>query len=144
MMEDRMKMLKAFCIITDAGIIIFAYLTAYYLRFHTPLFNEELVYYYPLQSYTALLIYLIPIYLFSLFIFRQYNLMPIISRLNQIIRIVLSNMVGIIIFITLLYVQKENNISRKFLILFLIINTILTIGSRMLISSHTKRKLKVG
>jgi FlaA1/EpsC-like NDP-sugar epimerase len=140
MMKDRVKRLKAFRILADACIIIIAYLAAYYVRFYTPLLNEKLGIYYPLERYATLLVYLVPIYLLSFLFFHLYNITPEERRLFMILRIALSNIVGIIIFITLLYFQKENNISRIFLFLFLIINTVLTIGSRIFITNDAKLK----
>jgi FlaA1/EpsC-like NDP-sugar epimerase len=142
MVKDRMKMLKTFHILTDAGIIIVAYLAAYYVRFYTPLLNEKLGNYYPLERYVVLLVYLVPIYLLSYFFFRLYNAESEERRWPMVLRVVLSNMVGIIIFIALLYFQKENNVSRSFLLLFLIINVVLAIGSRILILNTNAAKLK--
>lgn len=141
MMKDRIKRLKTFRILADACIIIIAYLTAYYVRFYTQFFNEKLGNYYPLERYAALLVYLVPIYLLSYFFFRLYNAESEERRLHLIIRIVLSNLAGIIIFITLLFYQNEYNISRRFLILFMIINLVLTIGSRILILNTNAAKL---
>jgi FlaA1/EpsC-like NDP-sugar epimerase len=142
MMKDRIKMVKAFHILADVCIIIIAYLAAYYVRFYTQVFNEKLGNYYPLERYAGLLVYLVPIYLLSYFFFRLYKVESEESSLHQIIRIVLSNIVGIIVFITLLYFQNENNISRRFLILFLIINVVLTIGTRILILNTNVAKIK--
>jgi FlaA1/EpsC-like NDP-sugar epimerase len=143
-MKDRMKRVKAFHILTDACIIIIAYVAAYYMRFYTHISNEKLGNYYPLERYITLLVYLVPIDLLSYFFFRLYNVEQEERRWFTVIRVALSNMVGIIVFITLLYFQKENNISRKFLFLFLIVNVVLTIGSRLLITNNAKLKQKRG
>ncbi len=142
MMRDRMKMLNAFHILRDTVIIIIAYLVAYYVRFYTPIFSEELGNFYPLKSYAELLVYLVPIYLLSYFFFRLYHPEPDELGRHQLLRIVISNMVGIILFIVFLYIQKEYNISRIFLLLFFLINVILAIVSRMLITNHAKLKPK--
>jgi FlaA1/EpsC-like NDP-sugar epimerase len=143
-MKERMKRLKAFPILTDACIIVIAYITAYYVRFYTPLLHEKLGIYYPLERYVTLLVYLVPIYLLCYFFFRLYNIEPEEHRGFMVLRIALSSLVGITIFITLLFFRKENNISRIFLLLFLIINAVLTIGSRLLITNDAKLKRKRG
>lgn len=143
MIRDRLNILKAIHIFTDASIIIIAYLVAYYIRFYTPLFVDGVGKFYPLEKYAALLVYLVPIYLFIYFFFRLYSSEPEEYRRHPVLKIVVSNMVGLLLFLTFLYFQKENNISRIFLLLFLIINIILTVGSRILIT-NTRLKLKRG
>ncbi len=140
MMRDRM--LNAFPVLGDIVIIITAYLMAYYVRFYTTLFREELEKFYPLKSYVSQLVYLVLIYLFSYYIFRLYASESEELGWHQLLRLALSNMVGIILFIVFLYFQKEIYISRKFLLIFFVINTILTIASRILITNHRKLKPK--
>ena len=144
MMRDRMNILKAIHILTDAAIVIIAYLVAYYVRFYNPLLVDGVGNFYPLERYAALLVYLVPIYLFIYFFFRLYSSEPEEHRRHPVLKIVVSNLVGFILFLTLLYFQKENNISRIFLLVFFILNIILTVGSRILITTHTKLKLKRG
>ena len=138
-MKDRMKM---FHILADAGMIILAYLAAYYVRFYTRLFHNELGNFYPLGTYTSFLVYLVPIYLFIYYMLRLYNEEPEGHKRHMVLRGVISNAVGIVLFITWLFLRKEYNISRKFILLFLIMNIAFTIGSRVLIFSHGKLKRK--
>ncbi len=143
-MKDRMKMLKSFHALMDASIIIISYLVAYYVRFYTPLFGEVSGNFYPLGSYAGLLLYLVPIYLLTYFSFRLYTPEPEEYRWHPVVKLVPANVVGIILFFALLYFQKEHNISRRFLLLFLIINIVLSVGSRILITNSAKLKLKRG
>ena len=143
-MKEKMNRLKGFHILTDAGIIFLAYLTAYYVRFYTPLLNEKWGIFYPLERYVSLLVELVPIYLLCYFFFRLYNIVPEERRWFMVLRVISANMVGTIIFMTLLYLQKENNISRQFLLIFLFINIIFTIGSRILGMNYAKLKQNRG
>ncbi len=143
-MNDVMKRLKVFHFLFDAVMILLAYLTAYYLRFYTPLFHNELGRFYPLERYISLLVYLVPIYISIYFFFRLYSVEPERHRWYLVLRGVISNVVGFVFLITLLFFRKEYNVSRTFLLLFLIINIVLTIGSRVLISNSGKLKPKRG
>jgi FlaA1/EpsC-like NDP-sugar epimerase len=125
-------------VLMDACIIIISYLLAYYLRFFVlntgfDFFkigvNEK---WYSLNVYTDKLILIVPVYLFLYYFFKLYT--PIENRLTltRVFQIILANILGIVLFLFALYLQKEYNISRQFLILFFVMNVILSVGSRML------------
>ena len=128
----------------DACIIVISYLLAYYLRFivlnnvfdfFKMNVNEK---WYSLNVYTDKLILMVLLYLFSYYFLKVYT--PIENKLTlpKVLQIVLANIMGIVLFLFALYLQKEYDISRKFLILFFVMNVILSIGSRMLYSCYLK------
>lgn len=131
-MNEKQRRFHYLYALMDVGIIVIAYLLAYYLRFYRPLLSEELGNFYPISHYVSFLLYIIPIYLIIYYVFRLYT-DSLESRIwNMIGSLTLANLVGMILFLCVLYLQKEVNISRKFLLLFFIINIVLGIGSRML------------
>ncbi|MDF2486764.1 MAG: putative rane protein [Herbinix sp.] len=143
MLKDNPKMQNKLHVLVDACTIIIAYLFTYYLRFLSPFFTDAPGTYHSLGKYSILLVYLVPIYLFLYYLFRLYNPKWGNQKWQEIVRIILSNTFGIVLFTITLYFQKEFNISRKFLILFFVINVTLSICSRMLFSyslKHTHRK----
>lgn len=127
-------------ILVDACNIVISYLLAYYLRF-TILINGIDFFelgakekYYPLNVYTDSLILLVPLYLF-LYCFLNLNTsLENKITLKKVLQIVLTNILGIVLFLIALYLHKEIDLSRKFLTLFFLLNVILSIGSRMLYS----------
>ncbi len=141
MVKNRMFLIKSIYILTDTLIIILAYITVYYLRFHTPLFFEQVGRFYSLKTYAELLVYLVPIYLLSYFFFQLYILEPLEHGWRQILRIAMANMVGLIMFIAFLYIWREYSISRIFLIFFFGLNVLLTIGSRLLLARSLNSKI---
>ena len=143
-MNDTKNMLKWLPALMDAGIIIIAYLFAYYLRFYTPLFNGDLGNFYALDVYISLLVYLVPIYLVIYFAFRLFTTKMEERIWYRVLKLIISNVIGLSLFVQLLYFLKEYNISRKFLLLFFIINLILSISSRMWMSYSAKLKLTRG
>ncbi len=141
-MKNKQKLVKYLPVILDACFIIIAYFLAYYLRFYRPIFREELGYYYPLSRYVSFLLYIVVIDLIIYHVFRLYSA-KVEGRLwKRIVSLTLANLVGMILFISILYFWKENNISRMFLLLFLVINIALGIASRMVMEYTLKRKQK--
>ncbi len=128
-------------VIIDAGIIIFAFILAYYLRYNVfPVKAGD--YYYPIENYMEKLIHLIPFYLFCYYVFRLYTMKLGNRKWIEVTNIILANIVGMALFILILYILKANDVSRILLFLFMMINIILTICARRLISyalSATRR-----
>lgn len=138
MIKDNQKMLNGLRVLMDAFTIIVAYLFAYYLRFYSPFISVKLGVFYPLESYSLLLVYLVPMYLLIYYLFRLYTPKRGKRKWLEIFNIILSNIFGIAFFISTLYFQKNNNISRTFILLFFIINVILGVSSRILFSYSLK------
>lgn len=141
-MRDKQKLLRCLPVVMDACIIVLAFLLAYYLRFYSPFFLEELAYYYPISRYMVLLFYVIPTYLVIYYEFRLYSDHMEGRKWNNIVSLTLANVVGMILFFCVLYLWKEYDISRKFLLLFFIINIIFGIGSRMVMKFQSKLRQK--
>ena len=121
-------------VLIDACIIVFSYLLAYYLRFYiitnvTSVANEK---WYPLHVYGDKLIFIVPLYLFLNYFFDLYTPMENTSSLTKIFKIILINTLGIVLTTITLYLQKESDVSRQFLIIFFIINATLTIVTKIL------------
>jgi FlaA1/EpsC-like NDP-sugar epimerase len=131
-------------VLMDACTIIVAYLFAYYIWFYSLFVTNNSGTFYPLGKYTVLLIYLVPMYLFIYYVFRLYTPKRGKRKWLEIFNIILSNIFGIAFFTFTLYFQKEVNISPKFLILFFIINVVLGVSSRMLVSYTLKATRRKG
>jgi FlaA1/EpsC-like NDP-sugar epimerase len=144
MIKENQKMLIGLHVLMDACTIIVAYLFAYYIRFYSLFVTNNSRTFYPLGKYTVLLIYLVPMYIFIYYVFRLYTPKRGKRKRLGIFNIILSNIFGIAFFTFTLYFQKEVNISRKFLILFFIINVVLGVSSRMLVSYTLKATRRKG
>lgn len=132
-MKNNTEMPKFFYLLADIVIIIISFFVTYYVRFNTPLLGEELGNWGQPRSYVAIILYLIPIYLITYFCLQLYRLRPQENGWYQVLKIVISNVIVFLLFIMLLFFQKEYDISRKFLMLFFIMNTVLTVAARILI-----------
>lgn len=125
-------------VLIDVCSIVIAFFIAYYLRFHSAFINTQLGNFYPLEKYLALLIYLVPLYLVIYYLLKLYDQERGKSKGHVIFKVIVSNVIGIALFLFLLYIQKEFNISRIFLILFFAINVILGAGFEVLCSHFIK------
>lgn len=141
MMKNHKKMLIWLRVLMDACIIVFAYLLAYYLRFYSPFVDLGQQLFYSLEVYSGYLVYLIPLILVIYYVFRLYT-QKYEDRISlESFYVVLSNMIGVILFTTILYFKKEFYFSRKFLLTFMILNIVLNVSSRIIIS-HTLKTIR--
>ena len=131
-MEDKQNTSHWVILLVDAVGMIAAYMIAYYLRFYNPLFSVEQLPFAPLAEYMKLLIYLVPVYLLiydrlqvNTLKFKKYSY-------REMLRFILTNVICIICFFVILYIMKEYNISRIFLLIFFVINVVFGISIRML------------
>lgn len=133
MKESHRTKMNGMPVLWDACSIIVAYLLSYYIRFYSPFVTEMPGNFYPLRSYLDLLVYLLPVYLLINYILRLYTPKSGMPLWHETFHLVLSNMLGMAFFILILFFMKEYNISRRFLILFFIVNIALGVGTRMLL-----------
>lgn len=123
-------------VLIDACIIVISYLLAYYLRYcvlnNVSIgVNEK---WYSLNAYTDKLIFIVPLYLFLYYFLDLYTPMENKLTLIKVFKIILANILGIVLITFALYLQKEYDISRQYLIFFFVMNVILSVGTRILYS----------
>jgi Undecaprenyl-phosphate glucose phosphotransferase len=87
-----------------------------------------------IEVYSLRLFILVPLYLFIYYFNKLYTPKRGKQKWAEIFNIIQANIFGIVFFSFFLYFLKEIDISRKYLILFFIINTLFSTGSRMLLS----------
>lgn len=138
MIKDNQKMLNRVHVLMDACIVAISYLIAYYLRFYSPLTHLKLfraeVGRLPLPVYAKYLIIIVPLYIFIYSFSKLYTPKRSKKRMSEVFSITTSTIFGTVFFFALLYMLKQPNISRLFVILFSIANVILSAGARLLLS----------
>lgn len=123
----------------DALIIVISFLIAYYMRFYSfltslSLFSVEKKTFYPLSVYAQSLYILVPLYLFLYDRAKLYTPKRSKKRWTEFYHITYSNFLGLTFYLFLLYMIKEEHISRLFLGMFTFINIILCAVARMSIA----------
>ncbi len=129
MIKDNQKMFNRIHVVLDAVLIIGSYLLSYVLRFDLltvfELFAiEENVGFFSLEHYASYLVYLVPGYLVLYSMCGLYR--PKRGRRSgyELWNIIQANLLGLLYFVfVLFFFERELNISRKFLLLFPIVNS---------------------
>ena len=125
-------------IVFDVLIIIISYFVAYSLRFgalsNIWLFElDNNVEYYPLSEYAKYLLVVVPGYLY---IFSKCDLYGARRRKRVVLwNLVKANVIGLVFIAFVLFFTKEMNISRWFLGIFFVVNTLLGFCMRHLVQS---------
>ncbi len=114
----------------DAGIIIIAYILAYYVRLESHIFPVD-----PLagrlswQIYMMPLIFIVPGYLILYAVFHLYTPKRVQGRRLEFSNIIKANSVGFLVFIMILYMIEIIDFSRQMIMIFYVFNILLeTLG----------------
>ena len=79
------------------------------------------------------LIFIVPAYIFLYYCNRVYTPKRTSGYAREIYNIVIANTIGLVAFITLLYIVKQNDYSRKMICIFYVLNISLTAVSRLVV-----------
>lgn len=138
MIKDNQKSLNRLHIVIDAVLIVVAFVLAYEVRFHVltrfPLFalseNER---YYSLVKYAQNLYYLVPAYLVIYANCGLYKPRRGGGGRLQYWNLFRANILGLLVFATVLYAIRENDISRGLFVTFAVMNFSFGAGFRFVV-----------
>ena len=114
----------------DAGIIIIAYILAYYVRLESRIFPvDPLAGRFSWQIYMTPLIFIVPGYLILYAVFHLYTPKRVQGRRLEFSNIIKANSVGFLVFIMILYMIEIIDFSRQMIMIFYVFNILLeTLG----------------
>ena len=145
MIKNHQKTLNRIHVIIDLVMVVVAYALAYGFRFlwlkWIPLFYARPGTYLEFRVYMSYLWAILPGYLIILLTNGVYRPQRSSGRFLEIMRIVKLNCIGIFYIMTLLFLVKEINISRWFLVFFFLLNVVLELGYRFVLR-RTLRKIR--
>ena len=121
MIKENQKALNRLYMILDAMLIFLSFALSYFVRF--TLFPPKTGAWYPFSGYSKFLLALIPAYLIIYYNCQLYTPMRQRRLRHQFGNCIKANLIGIVAFPFLLYLLKENNISRTFIFTFFLFNT---------------------
>ena len=134
MIKDNQKLLNRIHVLIDAVVTAISYLMAWYLKFATGFAETDPnVGVLDMYTYFRALYILVPLYLVLYYFFNLYAPKRATRRKYELFAIVKANTVGLILFMTLLYIINQLDISRFVLGAFYIINIILMTLCRTMI-----------
>lgn len=138
MIKQNQRLLNAILVITDASVVVLAFIAAWVLRFKTTIFGP-LGGFLPFEKYLLLAIFIIPLYLIFYYFSGLYkpfrNQSNIISEATDIIKV---NVLVFVVLIALLFVIDQPNYSRKLIFVFASFSTVFAITERVIFRSILK------
>lgn len=143
MIKQNQKLVNKGLVIVDALVIIAAFLLTWYIRIHSGIMEVEGGFL-SFEEYLIPVLIMIPVYLIIYNFKRLYNTERMVFLSKEIINIIVANLWGIIIFTGLLFVNKQIDYSRSFLVIFLVVSIIFTSSERVIIRLFMRRARRKG
>lgn len=131
MIKDNQKYFNRLHVVIDALVIAFSYVLAWFIQIHIIVKGTAGTL--PVQTYMFALVFLIPGFLLLYYAFNLYTPKRVQGRRLEAGNIFSANMIGLLVFMFVLYVINEPNFSRPMIFLFIVINFFLTVIERNLI-----------
>ena len=134
MIKDNQKLFNRLHLLVDAIVVAISYLLAWYIKFCTVFADTE-----PgagaldMGTYFSFLYFVVPEYIILYYFFNMYAPKRGTRRKYELEGILKANTVGIVLFIVVLYMIKQQHFSRFMMGAFFVINIVLTTISRTLI-----------
>ncbi len=132
MIKDNQKLWNRMHVVLDACVIIFSYISAWYLRFKSGIFELD-PWFLSLQEYAKVLIFIVPGYLVLYYIFQLYTPKRVQGRRLEAWRIIQANVIGMMAFIMVLYLTRQSDISRTMIFIFFCSNVFVEVCVRNII-----------
>ena len=131
MIKDNQKHFNRLHVVIDALVIAFSYVIAWFIQIH--ILVKDSAGTLPVQTYMFALVFLVPGFLFLYYAFNLYTPKRVQGRRLEAANIFSANMIGLLVFMFVLYLINEPNFSRFMIFLFIGINYVLTVVERNLI-----------
>ena len=125
-------MLNRIQVMLDGLVMLFCYAVAWFIRFKTGIFPQDL-WVLSLRGYMKLLVYILPGFLLLYYMYKLYEPKRVLGRRLEAWRILQANGIGVMVLIVVLYVTKQIDVSRRMLAVFAVLNVCITIIERNLI-----------
>lgn len=143
MIKENQKLLNRALVLLDIITIFLAFLLSWYIRIHSGLIEVEG----GVLSFKEFLIpvlVMIPVYLIIYNFKRLYNTERMAFLSKELGNIIVANVLGILIFTGLLFLTKQIDYSRTFLVIFFVLCTTFTIIDKISIRVIMRRIRKKG
>ena len=115
----------------DALVIALSYIIAWFIQIH--ILVKDSAGTLPVQTYMFALVFLVPGFLLLYYAFNLYTPKRVQGRRLEAANIFSANMIGLLVFMFVLYLINEPNFSRSMIFMFIGINYIFTVIERNLI-----------
>ena len=140
MIKDNQKFLNRLHLVLDMVLFALSYIEAWYLKFNTVFFDGTRTL--SRAEYMKALYFIVPGYLVLYVAFHLYTPKRVQGRRLEIGNIIKANIMGVLIYLTVLYVFRQVDYSREMIFIFFVCNTLNGFVLRMVlrICLRTMRK----
>lgn len=142
MIKENQKYLNRFLILSDAVVMILSLIFAWYIRFKSGLIYSEG--YLLFRQYLKPAICIVPVYLLLYEVFNLYVPYRFKSMYQEFVNIIKAEVLGLLIFIMILFLFKQIDYSRGLLFIFTSISISLTTLERCILRAFLRRLRKRG
>jgi len=129
--EDNERYFNRLHVAIDAVVVAVSYLLSWYLRFQSGLFFWQWAL--SFRVYSFAIAYIVPAYLILYAAFGLYSTNHPRGRKEEFFTVIKANVVGLLGFILILYLMKQEHFSRTMLFIFFCVNVIAEMAVRLII-----------
>ena len=141
MIKDNQKLLNKIHLLMDALVIVVAYVLAWIIRFEFGRVTEGVL---PKEDYFAVLLVLVPGYLFLYSAFQLYTPKRTTRTRIEIFTLFKANSVGLFGYFATLYLMHQEDFSRGMIAIFYVLNLVLASGYRVVLRDLLRHFRKKG
>lgn len=134
MIKDNQKIFNRLHVLLDAVVTAVSYMLMWYIKFESPFANKnEGVGNLGIEVYFSALYIIVPGYLLLYYLFELYTPKRTSHQKREIFDLFKANTIGLVAFLSILYIINEPNFSRSLIFMFYVANTVLMALTRRLI-----------
>lgn len=143
MIRDNQKFLNRLHLVLDMLLIVLSYMEAWTLKFRSPFFygTESSL---SFEDYMMALIFIVPGYVLLYVAFHLYTAKRVMGRRYEIGELLKANVLGVLIFLTVLFMFKHIDFSREMIFIFFVVNCVNGIAMRMVLRLFLRTIRKKG
>ncbi len=124
MIKDNQTFFNRLHLWLDGLVIVTSYIAAWFLKFDTGLFEHEKGAL-PVRTYMFALLFVVPSYLILYSVCQLYTSKRVQRIRVEFANIIKANVLGLLVFLTVLYIIKQPHFSRTMLFIFFTLNILL-------------------
>ncbi len=143
MIKDNQKLLNRLHVVVDALALVFSYISAWYIRFKSGIFELD-PWFFSLRDYMRSLFILVPAYLILYYVFQLYTPKRVQGRRLEAWHIIQANVIGMMAFILYLYIMRQPDFSRLMIFVFFGINICVEVTIRNIIRECLRNMRRQG
>ncbi len=134
MIKDNQKYFNGLHVVMDGAIIALSYVTAWWLKFESPLSNVKPGdWHLPMSTYFSAIPFIVVGYLIIYYLCQLYTPKRGTNSGSELLRVIEANVIGAVMMMSILYLIWQQHFSRSMIAIFVALNILFTGTFRSLI-----------